>query len=644
MSIRCRLCSGLTVEALIELAKQEFSGHEFPASAYYQHHNSFHDLEQAANAGCDLCLLIVDCFKGIPWIRGESYQFSSYLWEKPEIELEDSAYDAAKQLTLSDVKLSIGTDHVYLGDGLDKVRSFNTLLVQIGPTELPEESSDYAFPFLTLSLNDPGNDNCFAEIEGIKIGRRKIHPDLDSPHQFKIARRWLQECRSHEACLMNKVPELPTRVVDIGLPDTKSIPRVFISQGAKADYIALSHCWGGRIESVLTSKTYHDYQQALPISEISANFKDAFHIARELGIQYDSKEDWEIESSRMGAVYRNATLTVAALVSAKSTVGILKTNENRFPGAPKSAKLRVYEDGSKVEEVEVDWKSQEEENLRRLMNESVLTSRGWTLQEYILSPRNLLYGERQIYWRCPSMMISADATPEGNQFPDHKFQKASQVIYSDILAVTPEIESDVKAVLEDYYELAETYSARQLTYGSDKHAAFSGVAQMIHPSIGGQYLAGLWTVDFKHGLLWYAEMSSCRHVESHGAPSWSWMVTDASVLFSRIRIFETTPFDVKILQYNGISQDAVKQFGQVESASVVVEGLAMPLIRSKQHVRARADENVDNEREPSFGEGIVLRPVKHGLEDFYERTGYVTFWMPSMDYFRGWRSRSLKMI
>lgn len=157
MSIRCRLCSGLTVEALIELAKQEFSGHEFPASAYYQHHNSFHDLEQAANAGCDLCLLIVDCFKGIPWIRGESYQFSSYLWEKPEIELEDSAYDAAKQLTLSDVKLSIGTDHVYLGDGLDKVRSFNTLLVQIGPTELPEESSDYAFPFLTLSLNDPGN-------------------------------------------------------------------------------------------------------------------------------------------------------------------------------------------------------------------------------------------------------------------------------------------------------------------------------------------------------------------------------------------------------------------------------------------------------------------------------------------------------
>ncbi|KAL6835266.1 heterokaryon incompatibility domain-containing protein [Trichoderma camerunense] len=720
MSIRCRLCSGLSVETLIGFAKEEFSGHEFPASAYYRHHSSFHDLEQAAVAGCDFCLLIVDCFKGIPWIRGESYQFSSYLWEKPEIEIEDSAYDAAKQVALSDVKLSIGTDHVYLGDGLDKVRSFNTLLVQIGPTELPEESSDYAFPFLTLSLNDR---DCFAEIEGIKIGRRKIHPDLGSPHQFKIARRWLQECRTHEACLMNKVPELPTRVVDIGLPDTKSLPRVFISQGAKADYIALSHCWGGRIESVLTSKTYHDYQQALPISEISANFKDTFRIARELGIQYvwidslciiqDSKEDWEIESSKMGAVYRNATLTVSALVSAKSTVGILKTNENRFPEAPKSATLRVYEDCSKDEEVEVDWKSQDEENLRRLMNESVLTSRGWTLQEYILSPRNLLYGKRQIYWRCPNIMISADATPEGNQFPDHKFQKASQVIYSDILAATPEIELDVKAVLEDYYELAETYSARQLTYGSDKHAAFSGIAQMIHPSIGGQYLAGLWTVDFKHGLLWYAEMASCRHAESHGAPSWSWMVTDASVLFSRIRIFETTPFDVKILQYNGISQDAVKQFGQIESASVVVEGLTMPLIRSKQHVRARdrddlvlgnvhydepssaddgdmrnsifpiddqvlgqalislhadpgtddidisldlflednllvllvqADKNVDNEMESSFGEGIVLRPVKHGLEDVYERMGYVTFWMPSMDYFRGWGSRSLKMI
>ncbi|PKK54203.1 hypothetical protein CI102_1010 [Trichoderma harzianum] len=637
MSTHCRPCSGLSAETLIGLAEQEFSGHEFPASAHYQHHNSFHDLEQAANGGCNLCSLIVDCFKGIPWIRGESYQFSSCLWETPGIEIEGSAYDAAKQLALFDVKLSIGTDHVYLGDGLDKVRSFNTLLVQIGPTELPEESDDYAFPFLTLSLN--GRD-CFAEIGGIKIGRRKIHPDLGSPNQFKIARRWLQECRTHEACLMNKVPELPTRVVDIGLPDDKSVPRVFISQGAKADYIALSHCWGGRIASVLTSKAYHDYQKALPFSEISVNFKDTFRIARELGIQYDSKEDWEIESSRMGAVYRNATLTVSALVSAKSTVGILKTNESRFLGAPKSAKLRVYENSSKDEEVEVEWKSRDEENLRRLMNECALTSRGWTLQEYILSPRNLLYGDRQIYWRCPSMMISADATPEGNQFPDHKFQKASQVIYSDILAVAPETESDIKAVLEDYYELAETYSARQLTYGSDKHAAFSGIAQMIHPSIGGQYLAGLWTVDFKHGLLWYAEMASCRHVESHGAPSWSWMVTDASVLFSRIGILESTPFDVKILQYNGISQDAVKQFGQTESASVVVAGLTMPLIRSKQH----ADENVDNEMESSFGEGIVLRPVKHGLEDVYERMGYVTFWMPSMDYFRGWGSRSLKMI
>lgn len=526
---------------------------------------------------------------------------------------------------------------------------------------------------------------------------------------------------------MNKIPELPTRVVDIGLPDAKSLPRVFVSYGAKADYIALSHCWGGRIESVLTSKTYHDYQQALPISEISANFKDTFRIARELGIQYvwidslciiqDSTEDWEIESSRMGAVYRNATLTVSALVSAKSTVGILKADENRFLGAPKSAKLRIYEDSSKDDEVEVDWKPLEEENLRDLMSKGVLSSRGWTLQEYILSPRNLLYGKRQIYWRCPSMMKSADATPEGFPFPDRNFQKASQVIYSDILAAAPEIESDIKAVLEDYYELAETYSARQLTYGSDKHAAFSGIAQMVHPSIGGQYLAGLWTVDFKHGLLWYAEMASCRHVETHGAPSWSWMVTDARVLFSRIRILESTPFDVKILQYNGIPQDAVKQFGQIESASVVVEGLTMPLIRSKQHVQARdrddllfgsvhydeplsadddgdggvgtwifitngpvlgqalismhvdsgtdddidvnsnlileknllvllvqADEHFDNEMGSSFGEGIILRPVKHGLEDVYERIGYVTFWRPSMDYFREWGSRSLKMI
>lgn len=156
MSTRCRFCLGLSVEKLFNLAKDEFSGHDFPASAYYQHHNSFHELEQSANAGCDLCLLIVDCFKGIEWTTGD-YQFSPYAWETAtELDIENTAYATAKQLAVSDVKLSISTDHVYLGDPLDNVQSFNTLLVQVGPKELPDESDYAPFPFLTLSLNNKG--------------------------------------------------------------------------------------------------------------------------------------------------------------------------------------------------------------------------------------------------------------------------------------------------------------------------------------------------------------------------------------------------------------------------------------------------------------------------------------------------------
>jgi hypothetical protein len=146
------------VQGLFNFAKQEFSGHEFPTLAFYQHHSSFHDLEQSANTGCELCLLIIDCFKGIQWTEGD-YQFSPYPWEtEAELDIESSAYAAAKQLATSDVKLSLGTDHVYLGDTLEKVRSFNTLLVQVGPRELPDESDDIPFPFLTLALNNRGID------------------------------------------------------------------------------------------------------------------------------------------------------------------------------------------------------------------------------------------------------------------------------------------------------------------------------------------------------------------------------------------------------------------------------------------------------------------------------------------------------
>lgn len=92
-------------------------------------------------------------------------------------------------------------------------------------------------------------------------------------------------------------------------------------------------------------------------------------------------------------------------------------------------------------------------------------------------------------------------------------------------------------------------------------------SEIIHPTIGGQYLSGVWTAGSENLLLLCVETASCRHVVSHGAPSWPLMVTDASILCFTMRIFETTPYDVKICQIEGTSQHSTKYFDKAKSTT-----------------------------------------------------------------------------
>jgi len=91
-----------------------------------------------------------------------------------------------------------------------------------------------------------------------------------------MARAWIHQCQiSHTICLRGVTPELPTRVIDVGLNDngTYEPPRVFLSQGAKATYVALSHCWGGKISCVLNAQTITEFQKSIPWSLLPANFQ-----------------------------------------------------------------------------------------------------------------------------------------------------------------------------------------------------------------------------------------------------------------------------------------------------------------------------------------------------------------------------------
>jgi hypothetical protein len=153
MAFRCDYCAKLSIERLVDLAKKEFSGHTFPSAAFYQHHNSFRDLEQSAGQGCALCRLILDSFKGTPWGNGLTWPNE---WEGVGLDSDSSAYHAAMELGISDVKLSINAQHVYSDEPLESVSVFDALMVQIGPVQYYEdEEAEDAFPTLVLALSRP---------------------------------------------------------------------------------------------------------------------------------------------------------------------------------------------------------------------------------------------------------------------------------------------------------------------------------------------------------------------------------------------------------------------------------------------------------------------------------------------------------
>ena len=419
----------------------------------------------------------------------------------------------------------------------------------------------------------------------------------------------------HPNCLASDPPKLPTRVVDVGVgPGTKTA-KIFLSRGLKADYIALSHCWGGDIDIKLTTRTIAAFQDTLPYEILPANFQDAILITRELGIRYlwidslcilqDSVLDWENESQRMGTVYGNSALTISAVAATSSKVGILvPSSEESHP----PLLLRIHPaEHPNPGTVQVEQRDLEEEDLCNLHIHGPLNKRGWTLQESILSPRILFYGSRQIYWKCPERYASADGLYRHARGPTDQFHEISRELHASRLLhpstnhTTSSTETK-STLLAEYYNLITEYTSRQLTFPSDKLPAFSGLASRLSPSLG-TYLAGIWLSDWRRGLLWFTEGTTfCIHSRiPYRAPSWSWAVTDHPVIFDYSldeQPLHHHPPEAELIDSGVKPWNMADPFGRIEFGYLVLRGLTAPLVRSLQEANLGSLPSVAHFDEP----------------------------------------------
>lgn len=120
-----------------------------------------------------------------------------------------------------------------------------------------------------------------------RVGRYPIYPDLGSPVNLSIAKEWLDDCRNnHVECCPVKTSSLPTRVLDVGISEGSPSCRLVETGNKQGNYVALSHCWGGKIKERLTTETLSNFLRSIPIAQLPANFRDAIYVTRQLGMRY----------------------------------------------------------------------------------------------------------------------------------------------------------------------------------------------------------------------------------------------------------------------------------------------------------------------------------------------------------------------
>lgn len=431
-----------------------------------------------------------------------------------------------------------------------------------------------------------------------RIGRFDIGGDVDSPVTYQLSQGWLNECLStHPECCLHELPRLPTRVLDLQAEGASEGCRIVQSGGRTGKYAALSHCWGGVITPVLSDGTIRGFLEDLPISQLAANFQDTVKIVRQLGIRYlwidslcilqDSELDWQVESANMAAVYQNAAVTIYASTSPGSKHGIFPHKESSpsAGGSPKPKKVRIPVSPRGDDEQFVDVQMLEEaedEDLWKLDVMSPLAIRGWCLQELILSPRRLFCGKKQFYWQCLHGYHAADGLPRspGVRTTTTEYRETMRQIHST--GTKPSREE----LLSEYYTLVSKYSQRRFSFGSDKLLALTGLTSQLHPAVGGEYIAGLWSCDITSGLIWRSLGHCATHSEEYRAPSWSWAVTDENIGFGFVGFRAPGKRAAELVGHKVELVDPFNPYGRVRSAQLTIRAMTKRFVRSTQRVAA----------------------------------------------------------
>jgi hypothetical protein len=434
---------------------------------------------------------------------------------------------------------------------------------------------------------------------------RSVSRDPLSARTVTDVRDWLQRCEDerhgyHKICSLSERAYVPARLIKItGPPDQLQLRIICGDNMGEHDmskYVALSYCWGGDQTNKLTQENHGLYKKNIAWETLPKTIQDAAKTAQALGFQYiwidsmcivqDSKEDKDAEISQMAKVYAHATLTIVNQRGDRVTEGFL--HPRTLPSGTASIQFRT--DDGQIHCVTLSF------NDAAYGEESfAVNTRGWTLQEYLLSRRRIVIGTWSTEWLCRREVAGHRdgwvasynyRSPAGLPF-DHKGagwagkgpfgSKEAESVYSSsfinavmFFSVNPGYplgQLHKKRVRLSWYALVESYSSRSVTESEDRILALSGIAERFANLVPGRYIAGIWDNMMPKSLFWYTPYAHTDRPVKYRGPSWSWISIDGRVGYS-----PSGNCLCEILSVEYMLENAGALYGAVHSATLHIKG------------------------------------------------------------------------
>ena len=367
-----------------------------------------------------------------------------------------------------------------------------------------------------------------------KSSTKKVYPRqrggleaFNGSISYDLVKSWLWKCCAQHKAECQKGDAAAILTLDIYLIDVNT--RNFVRRRTGDRFVALSYVWGKCQRTASVSVPYDytwqdrdeddqtgpEFTQELP-TYIPETMVDAMIFVNRIGERYlwidqlcidqTNHEEKQRQINAMDQIFASAYLTIVNMDGPDADWGL--------PGISRplqqTQQPMVTLDSGRLMATFIysTWDNN---------GNSIWDSRGWTLQERLLSQRCIIFAKTNISMICRTeffhdcLALSQGAEGITTRLSDDYFREDGSSIRLD----------DRGWDFEKYDALVSVFSSRKLTHETDVLNACRGSLNRLSQAAGVEFYFGLPMNDCLRALIWIPHSQSTL-IRRLGFPSWSW--------------------------------------------------------------------------------------------------------------------------